>query len=160
MKTLGLDLAAHSGWCNLHKTDLHHSFEHGAFKIKPLFKGNKSRPMDHPGRQFWDMETTLWDLLQNHQPDRIAYETPAGQMNAMKNLYGYRSLLMYVAAEMSIPVLSIYPSTLKKFATGSGRADKAQMAEALEVKWSLKLDNDNTVDAVWLSLWGSQQSIT
>lgn len=50
-------------------------------------------------------------------------------------------------------------TTLKKFATGAGNADKAAMSKALKRRhpklWTPWLD-DNGIDAVWLWLWGQE----
>ena len=53
----------------------------------------------------------------------------------------------------SIPYLTVAPASLKKFATGSGRADKAAMLAAHEASlgWAApKSVDDNQVDAWWL----------
>lgn len=46
---------------------------------------------------------------------------------------------------------SVAPSTLKKFATGNGRADKAAMMEAMEAV-NMPVDDDNQADALALAL--------
>lgn len=50
-------------------------------------------------------------------------------------------------------------STLKKFATGSGNADKAAMSKYLKIMhpkiWTPSL-GDDTIDAIWLHIWAKQ----
>lgn len=51
-------------------------------------------------------------------------------------------------------------ATLKKFATGSGKADKDAMKSALVYRANFGIDvdhgNDNTVDACWTWLWATE----
>lgn len=54
------------------------------------------------------------------------------------------------------PVACVPVGTLKKFATGSGAADKADMSAALYHKFPQTKNNgwdDNAIDAIWLWLW-------
>ncbi len=53
-----------------------------------------------------------------------------------------------------IPYVTVNPSTLKLHATGSGRADKDQMAAALVRDHHVELGDDNQVDAWWLRHMG------
>lgn len=54
-------------------------------------------------------------------------------------------------------VLGCYPSSLKKWATGSGKADKAAMLEAMlpEFRPHASSWDDNQVDAWWLRFAGA-----
>lgn len=57
--------------------------------------------------------------------------------------------------DLNIPYVFITPSTLKKAATGSGKATKPDMAKALQVfvdngDVEINLKDDNQVDAFWL----------
>lgn len=54
----------------------------------------------------------------------------------------------------SIPFTLIVPSTLKKCATGDGRADKALMRMAVPLMEGASLSNADEVDAYWLAQVG------
>jgi crossover junction endodeoxyribonuclease RuvC len=154
---LGLDLSmTETGWCVIrNKLDI--SAVYGTKSFPAPKKGRKNTPDEHPGQQFLQFGQWVSTLIREHQPEAIAYEIPAGQMNAMKALYGLRAILFGAASGMNIQILDIYPSQLKKWATGSGRADKALMRKKLQDRHMYDLDNDNIVDAFWLALWGSSQ---
>ena len=44
----------------------------------------------------------------------------------------------------------IHSATLKKFATGSGRASKEAMLEIARDRWGVHIADDNEADALWL----------
>lgn len=49
-----------------------------------------------------------------------------------------------------VPVVTVPPAALKKFATGRGNADKVQMAMAAQRCGYSGPENDNAIDAWWL----------
>lgn len=55
-----------------------------------------------------------------------------------------------------VPYVSVPPATLKKYATGSGNAGKADMRMALYQRAGLDLRDDNQADAYWLMALGYQ----
>ena len=56
----------------------------------------------------------------------------------------------------SIPYVTVVASTLKKFATGSGKSDKVQMWQALplDLQAAIPVERDDEVDAWWLWTMG------
>lgn len=52
--------------------------------------------------------------------------------------------------DLAVPYVIITPSTLKLFATGSGRADKTAMAAAAERHAGIAFPSDDECDAWWL----------
>ena len=61
-----------------------------------------------------------------------------------------------LADSMGKPVLVVPPTTLKKFATGSGRADKDVMMLATARRFDWFSGDNNAADALWLSALGFQ----
>lgn len=52
-----------------------------------------------------------------------------------------------------VPVIQVYPATLKAWATGHGRADKGEMLRAVPERYTTQWNgdvDDNAVDAWWL----------
>lgn len=77
---------------------------------------------------------------------------------AMAGLPGERTTLFYLllgAIESAgVPCVIVQNTTLKRYATGKGNANKAAMLEALvrrAPEWETK-GNDNLVDAAWLAM--------
>ncbi len=64
-------------------------------------------------------------------------------------------------ARLGIPVAEINPGTLKKFATGNGRADKAQVIAAMRALWPYAaVRNDNEADALSLASAGALDGLS
>jgi len=57
--------------------------------------------------------------------------------------------------EKDYKVILIPPTVLKKFITGSGKAEKSTMSMNLYKKYGIELTNNNEVDACCLSMFGS-----
>ena len=103
-------------------------------------------------------EQWLEMLLEEYAPVRVIFEQPHFQgYNATVELVGFVAIILKLCAKHNIAVDSVHTSTLKKFATGDGRADKAAMTAAAEkiVGRSLSVENDNDeADAIHLVKWG------
>lgn len=148
---LGLDLSmTETGWVMLYRDG---TVDYGTKSFPPPKKGRKSIPDEHPGKQFLAFSRWLGTLLRETTPDLIAYERPAGQFKSMDALLGLRGIFYSTAAGREIPVDFTYPSSLKKWATGNGKADKSMMYNELCDR-GYDIDNDNIVDAFFLALWG------
>lgn len=77
------------------------------------------------------IEYALDDWIQEHRPDAVAVERVFSQHN-VRTVMGTAQasgVAMVVAARRGIPVVQHTPSEVKAAVTGSGRADKAQVAQ-------------------------------
>lgn len=70
----------------------------------------------------------------------------AGEVSAATRIGVYNSL------EKDVPIIFVAPQMLKKFATGSGKADKKQVIAAVKENWGIEYANDNLADAFVLSV--------
>lgn len=83
-------------------------------------------------------------------PDAIVYERPfARGQHATRSLWGIAGILEAVATDMGWAVLDITPGEIKKFAAGSGKAEKPAMIAAAK-KFGYKGANEHEADAVCL----------
>lgn len=73
--------------------------------------------------------------------------------NQVFGLAGVTELIkMKVHFKYQLPFACIAPNSIKMFATGNGRAKKAEMIAALAAKMGLRYRTDDEVDACWLAL--------
>lgn len=91
----------------------------------------------------------LWlDLKLPHELDLIVYERPFGRgQDATRCGWGYAAVLESIAGEFGIPIRDYGPSEIKKWATGSGVADKDDMTLAARYLFDYPGDNEHEADA-------------
>jgi crossover junction endodeoxyribonuclease RuvC len=86
------------------------------------------------------LEEELTQWVQTHKPDVIAIERVFAQHN-VRTVMGTgqaAGIALLVAARAGIPVAMHTPSEVKAAVTGSGRANKVQVAEMVKRLLSLK----------------------
>ena len=112
----------------------------------------------HTGRVTFDgmrahRQAKLLDWLQTlpwEKYDAVIYETPfARGRDATRSLWGIAGLIEAVASKHYKPVVDCAVPTLKKFATGNGKAVKESMIAAAH-KFGYRGDNEHEADAVCL----------
>jgi hypothetical protein len=139
-KILSLDLATECGWA-FRSAD-------GAIAsgVTPFL--GTLRPGDR-----WIRFSVWLDAWGDAKPDLLIYEAPfihPKHRNGWGLAYGFTTLVQLFAAKNEIKLLSISPRELKKFATGSGGADKALMLRFARIELGYKGANDNECDALHL----------
>jgi crossover junction endodeoxyribonuclease RuvC len=85
-------------------------------------------------RRLLQLETELEEWIAAHQPDVIAIERVFSQHN-VRTVMGTAQaagIALLVAARRNIPVMMHTPSEVKAAVTGSGRANKVQVAEMVK----------------------------
>ena len=95
----------------------------------------------------------------HYWPDWLVIESP---VNTRQFSGGFgremAALALLWADQHRVDVLHIYPSTLKKFATGKGNANKAMMIAAAIKKYpDQDVQDDNHADALHLLAWGREE---
>lgn len=95
-------------------------------------------------------------LLKEHAPDCIALEKlyfTRNQKTAMR-VAEVRGALIQIAAENDIPVFEYGPGEVKSATTGSGRADKQQIAAMLRllIKIDKPIQYDDEYDAIAIGI--------
>jgi len=152
-RILACDPAERFGWATLDNGILEAGTEH--FQRR---KGRKTKEDEHSGIRFSRMGIWFLKLLKEQQPDIVFYEAPAGKYqsrDAAAAAYGYRALMQACCARLSIPLEGYAATTIKKYATGSGRAQKEDMEHALKQKFKgLDVVDDNAADAVHILCYG------
>lgn len=140
MNILSLDIATRTGWA----TNIHGK-RSGAIEF-PLKRG------ESPGMRFLRCRAWLnemWELLDG-QIKVIAFEQAHHRGGAATMVcVGLISEVLAFAAQHSIETMPVHTATLKKFATGNGRANKGDMIIAAQ-KHGWNVSDDNEADAALL----------
>ena len=89
----------------------------------------------------------------------VFYEETIGSsqlgINASQAAFGYRALMLACCARLSIPLEGYAPSTVKKYFTGNGRAQKDDMIFEVGRRFKqLEVADDNEADAVAILCYG------
>lgn len=111
----------------------------------------KKKKTDSPGAKWLMFIARLRAFLKQHPTDKIVYEQAHHRGGAATHSgHGYIACIEYVASSKGITVGSAHSATIKKHATGSGRASKDQMMEACIEKLGITPMDDNEADALWI----------
>ena len=140
-KLLALDLASTVGWAN---------YANGI--IDSGSQAFKAKDGTHQGERYAQFHRWLSEKIRTDKPAQIAYEEAMGffkSASAAQIAYGFRGILMSLAAAHNIPCYGYVAPTVKKFWTGSGRADKDDMIAATLLKLpDVDLSDANQADAL------------
>jgi len=136
VSVLALDLATRTGWA-------HSAGESGVVNFGPF------GPLPRRLVAFRDW---LGNLLDHMPADWLVFEEAHHRGGAAtRSGVGMQTVVLLVAADHDAEVACVHSLTLKKHATGSGRASKDQMlAAAMRRCPTIRFADDNHVDAVWL----------
>lgn len=146
MKILGIDQASHTGFAVVSDGSLQDSGT-------AIFTGKV-------GSRLSAFSVWLRDKIQTELPDLIVYERPhfRGYAATLSGV-GMIAIINMIAYDCGVPVMDVHTATLKKFATGYGKAKKSQMTAAANAGTGLDLktkENNDEADAIHLALYGSE----
>lgn len=133
---LSLDIAEYCGYYSTHKA--------GTWN----FTQKKSKNAIEQHKMFYD---TLVEFIQTYNIKLIIAEDVCVSTHfiAMRKLSEFRGILYLVCAQLGLPEPKfINVSTVKKWATGDGKADKKKMIEYCKKRWNIDPIDDNMADAV------------
>ena len=134
-QVLGLDIATHTGYFSL--------AERGTWNFTESMRRNNNK-------QHAAFRNTLVDFIQKHGIKQIVAEdvNVNSHFTDTRKLSEFRGILLEVCDtfDLTEPVF-INTATVKKFATGDGRADKKKMMEFCRKRWKTEPVDDNEADA-------------
>lgn len=108
-------------------------------------------PGDTPGWRYIRFNVWLYKWREKNL-DLVAYERPIPFHNSGASAevaFGFSTRIEEFCSRHNIRRMLVSPSTLKKWATGNGRAKKPQMVKAAQILKPGIVD-DNEADALWL----------
>lgn len=133
--TLALDIANHCGYFSAHGS--------GTWD----FTESKRRNDNKEHKAFRD---TLMNFIVTHGIKQIYAEdvNVNKYFGAMRKLSEFRGILFEICDELNLPEPQFAAvTTIKKYATGNGQADKQQMIDACIAKYGHTPVDDNEADA-------------
>ena len=145
-KILSLDLATTTGWAFIANGVVDHGAQ--SFKL-----GTKKADPKHAGLPFAQFDHWIINRIHDYKPELIVYEEVRRWMStsAAWAFCGFRSIMLMDAAQHGITCIGYSPTTIKKFATGSGAANKNKMIETAKMRWpDEQFASDDAVDAMFL----------
>ena len=148
-KILALDLGTKTGW----------AYYNGENIISGWWDLSLQRG-DSQGMCFLYLESKLdIFLLTRSKPDIVIFERAHHRGGAAtQKAIGFATRVLAWCAQNGIEHTDIHSGTLKKYATGSGRADKNKMIELAEKKWEdQEIETDDQADALWILDWGMEK---
>jgi Holliday junction resolvasome RuvABC endonuclease subunit len=92
------------------------------------------------------------ELIDSMKPDAVAYEEIRRHMGVdAAHVYGgLVGQITAVCEDKKIPFKAIPVGTIKKTATGKGKASKQQMIDTANIEFSTEVVDDNEADALWI----------
>ena len=147
MNILALDCGTKTGYA----TNLLNGEGSGVVDFKP-----KAR--ESGGMRFLRFASWLSEMFDLVKPDLVVYEMPHNRGgSATEVLNGMVAIVQKECASRGIEYTTVHSATLKKFATGSGRAGKEDMVQrAIEV-FNKRILDDNEADALWLLEYAKEE---
>jgi len=146
MNILAIDCGTKTGWAswsNGHLESGVHEFAVG--------RG------ESPGLRFLRFRSWLVDMLTMTGPGLVVYEqSHLRGGHATDLLVGMTTRVVEECAARGIEYAAVHTATLKKAATGSGKADKRAMIEAASKRWGKRPVDDNEGDALCLLAWAEK----
>lgn len=137
-EVLALDIATHCGYYSAHGD--------GTWNFTESKKRNDNK-------QHKDFRDTLMKFITAHGIRQIVAEdiNVNNHFTDMRKLSEFRGILFEICDELDLPEPEfVNVATLKKWATGNGRADKAEMVRFCELRYHYTAPDDNAADACHL----------
>ena len=150
MKILGLDQATTTGFAVAESGAI---VESGTWELADRRRTGESR-----GMRYVRFRRALAEVFGRHPDIRlIVHEQTLLRGGAATEIAnGLKALILETAVNKGVEVSCVHTTELKKWAAGSGRADKAAMAEACRRRSGRDPRDDNEADAILIALWGAE----
>ena len=109
---------------------------------------------EHYGHMFFNLREQLKATIWREGIDMIAYELAHHRAGPATRIgVGMNAIVLLVCASCDIPMREVHTATLKKHATGSGRASKDEMIVKAREYLDREPVDDNEADAVLIGMW-------
>lgn len=155
MVILALDQATTTGWAIVKDTG--EVLASGVWKLADTKRTGESRGMRYIRFRCFLREALL-DSYGTDSIGMICHEQTLLRGGAATEIAnGLKALILEAAAETGVEVSCVHTTELKHWATGNGRAEKADMIKACISLSGVSPRDDNEADAVLIGLWASSK---
>lgn len=149
MKILALDQATVTGWAVVEDTGA--VIASGVWTLADPKRTGESR-----GMRYIRFRHHLAETIEAYHPAMVCHEQTLLRGGAATEIAnGLKALILEAAAERGLEVSCVHTTELKKWATGSGRAEKPDMMDAALFLSGRSPCDDNEADAILIGLWAS-----
>jgi len=147
MNILALDCGTNTGWAS----EVDGRIESGVQDFS--LKRGESK-----GIRFLRFNTWLKIMLELTKPHIVVYEMAHLRGgHATEILVGMTTRIEEFCESKKIEYSSVHSAMLKKFSTGSGKANKEDMMKAASLKFERVIDSDDEADALLILEWARQE---
>ena len=149
MKILAIDQATATGWAVVEGNG--QIVASGVWRLADNKRTGESRGMRY--LRFWKH---LEDSISTYQPRLICHEQTLLRGGAATEIAnGLKAFILASAEFHGIDVSCVHTTELKRWATGSGRAEKPDMIRAAVRLSGWPVTDDNEADAILIGLWAA-----
>lgn len=149
---LGLDLATITGWAIWKDGKFPYcgAVDFGWYREKAEH--------GHNGHMFDQLLAELEAHILVNGVTVLAYELAHHRAGPATRIgVGMNSIVLMAAAQYNVRVMEVHTATLKKWATGNGRAEKKDMIVAAQKLSGIGEMDDNTADAICVAAWAAER---
>lgn len=149
MNVLGLDLATKCGFALIDTNTPEYNL---------TYSGVLKLPSKPTGSRYSKFQMWLHDTLAISKVDYIAFEDVKRHVGTQAaHVYGgLKAIVELEAYRADIELLPYGVGTIKKSATGGGRASKDEMVSAALERYRVACSDDNEADAIWIAHLGAE----
>lgn len=145
---LALDTATKTGWALIKGGSV---YESGVQDF------SKKRGESN-GAMFLRFRSFLRDIIRQADPEIVIYEQAHHRGGAATEIcVNLTGRVQEACAEAGIQYAAIHTASLKKWATGKGKGDKAAMIAEAEKRTGKKITSDDEADAILLGLMAYEE---
>lgn len=94
---------------------------------------------------------SIFGIWSEFKPDMVMIESAIGGSRTQHGTQRLNAVVCWEFFKLDVAFETMAPNTLKKAATGNGRADKPEMLAAARRHWP-ECPNDDCADAYWLAI--------
>ena len=153
MKIMGIDPSSHTGWVVI---DDAKPGAYGVWSGTLHHKKGAEDTVNHEVHRLAKYRADMGLVLHRMNPDLVVIEGPAYNVrsNTSVLINSINAVIKLCVYDAGVPMVEAFPTTLKKFVTGTGRSSKSVIIKKVYMNWGFDTNDDNIADAYGLAQIG------